>query len=199
MQPPNPPPGTAKEWLGRARGKLALARLPLPPGPNRRLRRQLGCLTHPVKWAEMSGNREITRRAKLPSSNCRRNKLSLPGIPTGRSWPSGPNSTSLAWAGNVVALCSSGRTYEARGDTSGSVGILPECWEASLLFLSVCGGQCREAQQAGKATAPRTGIPLTAGVIAGAAKAGGVHVRLLALEGWANLFSKQWQEQERCQ
>jgi HEPN domain-containing protein len=32
MQPPNPPPGTAKDWLRRAKGKLALARLPLPPG-----------------------------------------------------------------------------------------------------------------------------------------------------------------------
>ncbi len=31
MQPPNPVPGTAKEWLRRAKGKLALARLPLPP------------------------------------------------------------------------------------------------------------------------------------------------------------------------
>src|SRR5947209_9921032 len=31
MQPPNPAPGTAKEWLRRAKGKLALARLPLPP------------------------------------------------------------------------------------------------------------------------------------------------------------------------
>src|SRR5713226_2877977 len=31
MQPPNPASGTAKEWLRRAKGKLALARLPLPP------------------------------------------------------------------------------------------------------------------------------------------------------------------------
>ena len=30
--PPNPAPGTAPEWLDRARGKLALARQPLPPG-----------------------------------------------------------------------------------------------------------------------------------------------------------------------
>ena len=32
MPPPNPVPGTAREWLDRARGKLALAQQPLPPG-----------------------------------------------------------------------------------------------------------------------------------------------------------------------
>jgi HEPN domain-containing protein len=32
MQPPNPIPGSAQHWLQRAKGKLALARLPLPPG-----------------------------------------------------------------------------------------------------------------------------------------------------------------------
>ncbi len=32
MPPPNPAPGTAQDWLARARGKLALARIPLPPG-----------------------------------------------------------------------------------------------------------------------------------------------------------------------
>ena len=29
---PNPTPGTAREWLARAKGKLAVARQPLPPG-----------------------------------------------------------------------------------------------------------------------------------------------------------------------
>ena len=32
MPLPSPAPGTAREWLDRARGKLALARQPLPPG-----------------------------------------------------------------------------------------------------------------------------------------------------------------------
>jgi HEPN domain-containing protein len=32
MQPPNPIPGSAEHWLQRARGKLARARAPLPPG-----------------------------------------------------------------------------------------------------------------------------------------------------------------------
>ncbi len=32
MPPPSRAPGTAREWLERARGKLALARQPLPPG-----------------------------------------------------------------------------------------------------------------------------------------------------------------------
>ena len=32
MSPPSPAPGTAREWLSRAQGKLALAREPLPPG-----------------------------------------------------------------------------------------------------------------------------------------------------------------------
>ncbi len=32
MPPPSPAPGTAREWLSRAQGKLALAREPLPPG-----------------------------------------------------------------------------------------------------------------------------------------------------------------------
>ena len=31
MPPPNPAPGTARQWLERARGKLALTRQPLPP------------------------------------------------------------------------------------------------------------------------------------------------------------------------
>ena len=31
MPPPSPAPGTAREWLRRARGKVALARQPLPP------------------------------------------------------------------------------------------------------------------------------------------------------------------------
>jgi len=30
VPPPNPAPATARDWLARARGKLALARLPLP-------------------------------------------------------------------------------------------------------------------------------------------------------------------------
>jgi len=30
--PPNEAPGTAREWLDRARGKLVLAKQPLPPG-----------------------------------------------------------------------------------------------------------------------------------------------------------------------
>ena len=32
MPPPSPAPGTAREWLDRARGKLALASQPLPAG-----------------------------------------------------------------------------------------------------------------------------------------------------------------------
>ena len=32
MPPPSPAPGTAREWLDRARGKLALASQPLPSG-----------------------------------------------------------------------------------------------------------------------------------------------------------------------
>jgi HEPN domain-containing protein len=32
VPPPSPAPGTAREWLDRARGKLALARQPLPTG-----------------------------------------------------------------------------------------------------------------------------------------------------------------------
>ncbi len=32
MPPPSPSPGTASEWLDRAKGKLALARQPLPEG-----------------------------------------------------------------------------------------------------------------------------------------------------------------------
>jgi HEPN domain-containing protein len=32
VPPPSPAPGTAHEWLERARGKLALANQPLPPG-----------------------------------------------------------------------------------------------------------------------------------------------------------------------
>ena len=32
MPPPSPAPGTAREWLDRARGKLALAKQPLPTG-----------------------------------------------------------------------------------------------------------------------------------------------------------------------
>jgi len=32
VPPPSPAPGTAREWLERARGKLALASQPLPPG-----------------------------------------------------------------------------------------------------------------------------------------------------------------------
>lgn len=32
MPPANPVPGTPPDWLTRAQGKLALARLPLPPG-----------------------------------------------------------------------------------------------------------------------------------------------------------------------
>jgi HEPN domain-containing protein len=32
VPPPSPAPGTAREWLDRARGKLALARQPLPDG-----------------------------------------------------------------------------------------------------------------------------------------------------------------------
>jgi HEPN domain-containing protein len=32
MPPHDPVPGTAREWLDRAKGKLALARQPLPPG-----------------------------------------------------------------------------------------------------------------------------------------------------------------------
>ena len=32
MSPPSPIPGTAPDWLRRARAKLALARTPLPPG-----------------------------------------------------------------------------------------------------------------------------------------------------------------------
>jgi HEPN domain-containing protein len=32
VPPPGPAPGTAHEWLERARGKLALANQPLPPG-----------------------------------------------------------------------------------------------------------------------------------------------------------------------
>ena len=32
MPPPNPAPGTGREWIDRARGKLALARQPLPAG-----------------------------------------------------------------------------------------------------------------------------------------------------------------------
>ena len=31
MPPPSPAAGDAREWMSRARGKLALARLPLPP------------------------------------------------------------------------------------------------------------------------------------------------------------------------
>ena len=31
MPPPSPSPGTPQEWLARARGKLSLARQPLPP------------------------------------------------------------------------------------------------------------------------------------------------------------------------
>ena len=31
MQPPSQPPGTPQDWLARAKGKLALARAPLPP------------------------------------------------------------------------------------------------------------------------------------------------------------------------
>ena len=30
--PPNPPPGSAREWVARANGKLALASQALPPG-----------------------------------------------------------------------------------------------------------------------------------------------------------------------
>ena len=32
MPPPSPAPGTPQDWLARARGKLAMARKPLPPG-----------------------------------------------------------------------------------------------------------------------------------------------------------------------
>jgi HEPN domain-containing protein len=32
VSPPSPAPGTAREWLERARGKLALANQPLPQG-----------------------------------------------------------------------------------------------------------------------------------------------------------------------
>ena len=32
MPPPSPAPGTPQDWLTRAEGKLALARLPLPAG-----------------------------------------------------------------------------------------------------------------------------------------------------------------------
>jgi HEPN domain-containing protein len=32
VPPPSPAPGTAREWLDRARGKLALAKQPLPTG-----------------------------------------------------------------------------------------------------------------------------------------------------------------------
>jgi HEPN domain-containing protein len=32
VPPPSPAPGTAREWLERAQGKLVLARQPLPPG-----------------------------------------------------------------------------------------------------------------------------------------------------------------------
>jgi HEPN domain-containing protein len=32
MTPPSPAPGSARHWLARAHGKLAVARLPLPPG-----------------------------------------------------------------------------------------------------------------------------------------------------------------------
>jgi HEPN domain-containing protein len=32
MPPPSPAPGTPQDWLARAQGKLALARLPLPAG-----------------------------------------------------------------------------------------------------------------------------------------------------------------------
>ena len=32
MPPPNPSPGTPQDWIARADAKLALARVPLPPG-----------------------------------------------------------------------------------------------------------------------------------------------------------------------
>jgi len=32
VPPPNPAPGTPEDWLFRARGKLVLARQPVPPG-----------------------------------------------------------------------------------------------------------------------------------------------------------------------
>lgn len=32
MPPPDPPPGSAEDWLRRAHSDLALARLPRPPG-----------------------------------------------------------------------------------------------------------------------------------------------------------------------
>ena len=32
MPPPSPAPGTSQDWLDRARAKLVLAQVPLPPG-----------------------------------------------------------------------------------------------------------------------------------------------------------------------